>query len=935
MLRSGISRLLCFSAAAGLFLAGCSTNSPLNTTPAAKGMSGSIHGGQQPISGVSLQLYAVGASGDGSAATPLLTTPVLSDANGDFNITGLYTCPSASTPVYITGTGGSPAPGITNPQIALMASIGPCGSLTPSTFVNINEITTVAAVYALAPFMSSISAIGSGSSDAAALASAFTYAGYFANTSTGQTPGANLPPNYSVPVAQINTIADLLAACINSTGGVSGDTSVCGTFFALTLPPGGATPTNTIAALLNLANNPTLNTAALYNLIPPVSPFQPTQPIVPPDLSLRLVANSAFVVSPSAVTFAPAVVNFTQPTQTVAVTNGTSAGVNITSTSITGVNASDFALIPQPGSGCAITVPANTTCTFQISFTPSAPGARAAYLILANTSANPSIAIALSGIGSAGLAGPITLTPSSLIFTQLGIPQTLTLTNSGPTSLSINTISISSSAYTQTNNCGSSLAASTSCSINVSVPASTVIPPATLTVVDDASIGPQTSSLSFSGSPGAAFPSVVDFGHWAIGASGVQFLVVYGPGGSGTFNFTITGANATDFSFAYNSSVLSSTCNYDYRNSNPCNINLFYNPSALVTSTAYVNIAGVGRFTLTGTGDPAGVDFGFYQHISPPVYGAPITAFNVGSTPIGIPVSSSFVIRNTGTISPLSANAPVLSGPNAEFAVYDSAPTLPNCYLFDCTQYITFTPTGTGTRSVTLTYTDTTGAVTRTLTLTGTGTTPIPVLTSPTTLLFSNVPVGTVSASKTITVSAYGNHPIQASLTPINSGGPQPFIFTGPTFCPSTPCTLSIAYAPTATNGNPSANVYVVATDTIGLSSSNIQAIGQVAPLAFVDFNPQTLVFASQAINTVSTPQTVTFTNTGSTVLMLTFSIDPITGYQTDFTLNNHCPASLAINATCTVDVSFAPVANGYPHTNLVIGGTNVPRYVDLSGTTF
>ena len=927
MLRFGVARLLCLSTVASLLLAGCSTNSPVHPTSAAKGISGSVYGGQQPISGASLQLYAVGTSGDGSAATPLLTTAVISDANGNFSITGLYTCPSASALVYISGTGGSPAPGISNPQIALLAALGPCGSLTPSTFVNINEITTVAAVYALAPFMSSISAIGSGTSDAPALASAFTYAGYFANTSTGETPGLNLPPNYSVPVAQINTIADLLAACINSPGGVSGDTSVCGTFFSLTLPPGAAAPTNTIAALLNLANNPAVNTAALYNLIPPISPFQPTQPIVPPDLALRLLANSPFVVSPSALTFTSAVVNFTQPTQTVTVANNTSAGVNITSTSITGVNASDFALVPQPGSDCAITVPANSTCTYQISFTPSAPGARAAYLILTNTSANPSIAIPLAGIGTGGSAGPVTLTPSTLTFTQLGIPQTLTLTNSGATSLSINAINLSSSAYTQTNNCGSSLPAASSCSINVSAPGPTIAASATLTVVDDAATGPQTAGLSFSGYAGASFPPLVDFGHWAIGATGTQFLEIGGPGVYGTFSLTITGPNAADFSFDGNSSVLSSTCNYENRFQQHCDLTLYYKPTALVTSTAYVNIAGVGRFTLTGKGDPAGADFDFYQSYIFPVYAPPIATFNLGSTPTGTPLSSSFAIRNTGTLSAPSLNAPVLSGPNAaEFAV-----TVPSCSS-GCSPSITFTPAGAGTRSATLTYTDSTGAVTRTLTLTGTGTTPAPVLTAPTNLLFSNVPVGTVSASQTITVNAFGNHPIQASLAPINSGGPQPFIFTGPTFCASTPCTLSIAYAPTSTTSS-DANVYVIATDTIGLTSGNIQAIGQVAPLAFVDFNPQSLVFAAQSINTVSPPQTVTFTNTGTTVLMLTFSIDPVTGYSTDFTIANHCPAALAISASCTVDVNFAPVANGYPHTNLVINGSNVPRYVDLSGT--
>ena len=170
MRRPYVSRLLSFTAFAASFLSGCSTNSPIPLAPAVKGMSGAVHGGQQPISGATIQLYAVGTSGDGSASTPLLTAPVASDANGNFGITSLYTCPSSSTLVYLTATGGSPGSGTTNPQIALMAALGPCGSLTPSTFIFVNEITTVAAVYALAPYITSFSAIGSGTSDAAALA---------------------------------------------------------------------------------------------------------------------------------------------------------------------------------------------------------------------------------------------------------------------------------------------------------------------------------------------------------------------------------------------------------------------------------------------------------------------------------------------------------------------------------------------------------------------------------------------------------------------------------------------------------------------------------------------------------------------------------------------------------------------------------------------
>ncbi len=142
---------------------GCSVEpNPLAPTAALSGISGRVHGGQQPVSGATIQLYAVGLTGDGSAALSLLSNQaVLSDANGAaFTITGLYSC-SGSTQVYLTATGGNPGLGAVNPNIALMVALGPCSSLTSSTFISVNELTTVAAVEALAPYMTAANAIGS------------------------------------------------------------------------------------------------------------------------------------------------------------------------------------------------------------------------------------------------------------------------------------------------------------------------------------------------------------------------------------------------------------------------------------------------------------------------------------------------------------------------------------------------------------------------------------------------------------------------------------------------------------------------------------------------------------------------------------------------------------------------------------------------------
>jgi trimeric autotransporter adhesin len=158
------------------------------------------------------------------------------------------------------------AEGTNNTALAMMAALGPCGNLTASTVIMVNELTTVAAVWPLAPFMSSYSSVGSGSSDATVLAAAFTLAANYANVSTGTIPGLNVPAGTTVPIAQINTLADILSICVNSPGGAAGDGSTCGMLLTAATPTGGTAPVNVIGAGLNIANNPTANISNLFAL---------------------------------------------------------------------------------------------------------------------------------------------------------------------------------------------------------------------------------------------------------------------------------------------------------------------------------------------------------------------------------------------------------------------------------------------------------------------------------------------------------------------------------------------------------------------------------------------------------------------------------------------------------------------------------------------
>ena len=182
---------------------------------------GVVHGGQQPVMGATIQLYAAGGTGYGSSyayasGTSLLGTNVVtSDANGSFNITGDYMCPSSTTEVYLVATGGNPGlkSGV-NANLALMAALGPCGRLSSATGIDMNELTTVATVWALSPFMTGIANIGTSAGNAQGLANAFAVVDELVNISAGTVSGPALPVGAILPMAKIDTLADILASCI-------------------------------------------------------------------------------------------------------------------------------------------------------------------------------------------------------------------------------------------------------------------------------------------------------------------------------------------------------------------------------------------------------------------------------------------------------------------------------------------------------------------------------------------------------------------------------------------------------------------------------------------------------------------------------------------------------------------------------------------------
>jgi hypothetical protein len=394
-----------------LLLAGCANTGPSVSTSVnvPTGSSGLVVGGQQPVTNASIQLYSIGTMGDGTNATPMLTKAVTTDASGSFNIAGLYSCTDA-TEVYLTATGGDPTPGVTNSNLALMTALGSCTSLGPGSPIVVNELTTVAAVNALASYMASYTAVGSSSGDSTSLDSAFTAASELVNPATGMSPGTDVPSGYTVPTDEVNTLGDVIAPCINSGGGIAGDGSACGNLFNLTTPSGAASPTNTIAALLDLVKNPGLNTSSLNSLIPPDAPFQPQLTELPPNFSITVTAPPITVtpptgagsleLSPTNITFPATPVGGTSPLRAVTLTNGSPTAVSVSNIAIAGGNPANF----TETNDCPAMLATGALCTIQTFFAPLS--ATSSYATL---QVNGGLAsIQLSG-GIASPAWPVTL----------------------------------------------------------------------------------------------------------------------------------------------------------------------------------------------------------------------------------------------------------------------------------------------------------------------------------------------------------------------------------------------------------------------------------------------------------------------------------------------------------------------------------------------
>ena len=210
---------------------------------------------------------------------------------------------------------------------------------------------------------------------------------------------------------------------------------------------------------------------------------------------LKIGPNSApaFTVTPALLQYSIQQVGTTSPPQTALLRNMGSSPLSISSITVNG----DFGETDN----CGSSVPAAASCTFSVTFAPAGAWTRSGSIQVQDDAAGSPHFLNLSG---AGLGGTATLAPASLVFPAQPVgtssaAQTVTLTNSGNAALNITGIQTTGD-YAQTKTCAVTLAAGSSCVINVTfTPKVTGTRNGALTISDNSQGSPQVVPLAGAG----------------------------------------------------------------------------------------------------------------------------------------------------------------------------------------------------------------------------------------------------------------------------------------------------------------------------------------------------------------------------------------------------------------------------------------------------
>lgn len=232
-------------------------------------------------------------------------------------------------------------------------------------------------------------------------------------------------------------------------------------------------------------------------------------------------------LSTSALTYSSQSVGTPTSAQMVTLNSTGTATLVLSGITITGTNAADF----SQTNNCGTSVTAGANCAINVIFTPSAAGSRTAMLTVTDNSNNVSGTTQTVTLAGTGAASTVSLSQSSLTFsvqTMAGssaTPQSVTVNNTGTAALAISNIGVTG-AFSQTNTCPASLAASSNCAVNVTfTPTAAGTLTGTLTLTDNSNgVAGTQQTVALTGSGFSSNTAALTVGFGANGTGPVTTI---------------------------------------------------------------------------------------------------------------------------------------------------------------------------------------------------------------------------------------------------------------------------------------------------------------------------------------------------------------------------------------------------------------------------
>jgi hypothetical protein len=768
----------------------------------------------------------------------------------------------------------------------------------------------------------------------------FTYNVYFRNT--GTTP--------------------VTLTSIASTGDFANNGGSCG-FYGNTLAPGtscyvqvSVTPTAAGArtGTLTLIDSAGTQTAALTATgtaaIPPV------------------------LLNPGGLTFNQQTVNTTSAGQIVYFSNNGATPLVISTAAIT-AGGTSYVVVPNTDHCTGVSIAANSYCSIQLQFSPSAAGYTLGTLTFTDSKANKYL-VPIAGYATAltvsAYVDPTGINFPGQVLTTTSSNQSFSLYNSGDTPLTVGTLTgtgtivgasttgvfSTNSAQGGSDNCsGVTVAVGSHCTVYVTfTPATAVASTGTITVpvtYSNSTTGSFVVTLAGTGlavkdsvelTPvSLAFPDQALNAQYGAGTDPIQYISL-----ANTGNLPVTVGNLTSTNVVIGTTATGDfTTNSAYGGYDGCS-----GQQVAPRSTCYISVA----FTPIAVGARAG------SVVFPVTYADNTKASLTGtlsgkgvaatSTIVVTPTVAQFNSQVVGTTSASDITVTISNTGNQPVKI--ATATLTSSFSFagdscsgttlgiasNCTITVAFSPTTTGAITGTLTIPDNSTGNPHKVVLSGTGLAATQqIVLSQTALNFGTQLAGSRGAG--INVFVTNQSSTNVTINTITLGGVNAADYlesngcAGSVLSGNSTCAIAIYFNPAAASIGVR-NATVVETDTASGSPRTITLTGTgLATEPRVAFYPASLNFGTQGLGTQSAPLTFSVTNTGAANLVVSTLVSSNPA-EFPITSNTCAGKTIAAGANCLVSVAFKP-NSGSTQTATISIADNVtpsPQTVTVTGVS-